>query len=90
LTLENILTIACEFEESDEEDNIDKDYVENNKAEFKLFDGVLNLKESFDLNHDIFEEKSENNIIKIDNENVVEEQPNYDYNIDSLVDEIFT
>ncbi|CAG8439145.1 3350_t:CDS:2 [Scutellospora calospora] len=88
LTLEDILTIIYEFEKSDEEDNIDKDYVENNEAEFKLFDKVLNLEESFNLNYDIFGEISENNIIRIDNENLVKEQPNYDYNVNSLVDEI--
>ncbi|CAG8821059.1 17140_t:CDS:2, partial [Gigaspora margarita] len=51
-------------------------------------DELLDLEESFDLNHEIFREEDHNNNIESDLEDeVVEEQPNYNYNVNSLVDQ---
>jgi hypothetical protein len=87
LTLEDILIVANETSELGD-DNSDEDYDEDNETEFESYDEALNLEGSFDLNHEIFREQGENNI-QLGPEDVVEKEPNYDYNVDSLVDEIF-
>ncbi|CAG8854276.1 17034_t:CDS:2, partial [Gigaspora margarita] len=46
---------------------------------FKSLDDILNLEESFDLNNEFFGGKSKKNNNKLDNENVVEKDPNYNY-----------
>ncbi|CAG8812420.1 32359_t:CDS:2 [Gigaspora margarita] len=42
-----------------------------------------------DLNHEIFGGTNLNNNIELSSENVVDEEPNYDYDLDSVVDEFF-
>ncbi|CAG8552623.1 656_t:CDS:2 [Racocetra fulgida] len=51
---------------------------------------VANEAGDFDLNHEVFKEKGQSNNTESNSENVVEEQPNYNYDVDSLVDEVFT
>ncbi|CAG8816124.1 9383_t:CDS:2, partial [Gigaspora rosea] len=48
---------------------------------------TLDLEEIFDLNHEIFRENGQNNNIRSDSEHVAEEDPNYNYDVDDLVDE---
>ncbi|CAG8600842.1 16170_t:CDS:2, partial [Cetraspora pellucida] len=50
---------------------------------------VTNEIEDFDLNHEAFGEKDQTDNVKLGSENIVEKEPNYDYNVDSLVDELF-
>ncbi|CAG8841060.1 25638_t:CDS:2, partial [Gigaspora margarita] len=50
---------------------------------------ILNLEESFNLNNEFFGGKGEKNNNELDNENVVEKDPNYNYDVNSLVDEMF-
>ncbi|CAG8524262.1 13177_t:CDS:2 [Cetraspora pellucida] len=93
LTLEDILIVANETGElnsNDSNEDFDKDYVGVSEVGFKSLDEILKLEEAFDFNYEIFRENSKNNNAKLGSEDVVEENPNYDYNIDSLVDEIFT
>ncbi|CAG8670107.1 827_t:CDS:2 [Cetraspora pellucida] len=47
------------------------------------------LEESFELNHEVFKEKGKSDNTESNSENIVGEQPNYNYDVDSLVDEIF-
>ncbi|CAG8437824.1 2652_t:CDS:2 [Scutellospora calospora] len=92
LTLEDILIVANETRKLDNNDSDEdsvEDYVEDSEEGFESFDEILKLEEAFDFDHEIFRENSENNNIRLGSEDVVEENPNYNYNIDSLVDEIF-
>ncbi|CAG8800048.1 9533_t:CDS:1, partial [Gigaspora margarita] len=69
-------------------DNFNYDY---DSMEFKILDELLDLEKSFNLNYEIFREEGQNNNIESDLKNeVVEEQPNYDYEVNSLVDKVFT
>ncbi|CAG8813896.1 31640_t:CDS:2 [Gigaspora margarita] len=51
---------------------------------------VANETEDFELNYEIFRENDQNDNIESNFENVVEEEPNYDYDIDNLVNEFFS
>ncbi|CAG8827360.1 24539_t:CDS:2, partial [Gigaspora margarita] len=55
--------------------------------QFKLLDENLHLEESFDLNHQIFGGTNLNDNIELSSKNVVDEKPNYNYDLDSVVDE---
>ncbi|CAG8652678.1 3753_t:CDS:2 [Cetraspora pellucida] len=88
LTLEDVLTIADKAEKLND-NNSDKGSIKNDKIEFELLDELLKLEETFDLNYEIFTEKGQSNSIESNSKNVVEEQPNYDYNVDNLVDKMF-
>ncbi|CAG8517121.1 5644_t:CDS:2 [Racocetra fulgida] len=88
LTLEDVLTVANGVEELD--DNDSDEGSADDETEFESLDEVLNLEKDFDLNHEVFWEEGQSYNIEPNSENVVEEQPNYDYNVDSLVDEILT
>ncbi|CAG8461502.1 1975_t:CDS:2, partial [Scutellospora calospora] len=90
LTLEDVLIVANEIEELDA-DNYEEDYVEDSEVEFESLDEILSLEEKFDLNHEIFGGNSESNNVSLrsSSENIVEE-PNYNYDVNNLVDEIFT
>lgn len=89
-----MLAVTDEIGELDDDnsdegsDDYDYDY---DGVEFETLDELLDLEESFDLNHEIFREEGQTNNIESDLENeVVEEQPNYDYDVNSLGDEVFT
>ncbi|CAG8602916.1 28306_t:CDS:2 [Racocetra persica] len=84
----DVLTIADEAGELDDNDS-DEGSIEDDEIEFESLDELLKLEETFDLNHEIFTEKGQSNSIESNSENVVEEQPNYDYNVDNLIDEMF-
>ncbi|CAG8580421.1 499_t:CDS:2 [Cetraspora pellucida] len=91
LTLEDMLAIANEIRELDD-NNLDEGSGKDNndnESEFKLLDEILDLEEIFDLNHEIFKENIQNNNIRLDSEHVAEEEPNYNYNIDNLVNKVF-
>ncbi|CAG8676271.1 647_t:CDS:2, partial [Gigaspora rosea] len=85
----DVLAITDEIGELDDDNSDeDSDNYDYDGVEFKTLDELLVLEESFDLNHEIFREEGQNNNIESDLENeVVEEQPNYDYDVNSLVDE---
>ncbi|CAG8714892.1 42013_t:CDS:1, partial [Gigaspora margarita] len=90
LTLEDVLIITNESGELDADDSDSKeDFIEDNEVEFELLNEILCLEEKFDLDHEIFEGngRSNNDNLRSSSENV---EPNYDYNVDNLVDEIFT
>lgn len=83
-----MLAVTDEIGELDDDnsdegsDDYDYDY---DGVEFETLDELLDLEESFDLNHEIFREEGQTNNIESDLENeVVEEQPNYDYDVNSL------
>ncbi|CAG8829122.1 26390_t:CDS:2, partial [Gigaspora margarita] len=84
-----VLAIANEVEEfdnSDSDENSGED--DNDEIEIELLDKTLDLEEIFDLNYEIFKENGQNNI-RSDSEHVAKEDPNYNYNIDDLVNEVF-
>ncbi|CAG8825982.1 12585_t:CDS:1, partial [Racocetra persica] len=80
LTLEDVLTVANGVEELD--DNDSNEGSADDETELESLDETLNLEKDFDLNHEVFGEEDQNYNIKSNSENVAEEQPNYDYNID--------
>ncbi|CAG8465176.1 12524_t:CDS:1 [Racocetra fulgida] len=91
LALEDIFIVANENGELDSNDSdSDEDYVGDSEVEFKSLDEILSLEETFDLDHEIFRESGRNNNATSRSKNIVEKDPNYDYNVDSLVAEIFT
>ncbi|CAG8489975.1 4287_t:CDS:2 [Gigaspora rosea] len=57
--------------------------------EFESLDEILDLEERFDLNHEIFGGTNPNDNIELSSENMVDEEPNYDYDLNSVVDEFF-
>ncbi|CAG8844321.1 28987_t:CDS:1, partial [Gigaspora margarita] len=91
LTLEDMLIVANESGELDNDDSdSEEDYIEDSEVEFESLDEILYLEAKFDLDHEIFggNGRSNNDSSRSGSENVVE--PNYNYNVDNLVDEIFT
>ncbi|CAG8769883.1 5881_t:CDS:2, partial [Cetraspora pellucida] len=83
LTLEDILIVANKtgkLDSNDSNKDFDKDYVENSKVEFELYNKILKLKEAFNFDHKIFKENDKNNNVNSSFENVVKENPNYNYN----------
>ncbi|CAG8850109.1 17104_t:CDS:1, partial [Gigaspora margarita] len=86
LTLEDVLAIANEveeFDDSDSDENFGKD-VNDDKIEIELLDETLDLKEIFDLNHEIFRENDQNNNIRSVSEHIAKEDPNYNYVVNNL------
>ncbi|CAG8727108.1 10844_t:CDS:2, partial [Racocetra fulgida] len=57
LTLEDVLAVANEVEELDDNDS-DEGSAEDDKTEFESLDETLNLEENFDLNYEFFGTKS--------------------------------